>query len=103
MATPAPVTVKLEDPIVAFGQRVDALVISRKMNGGDLLATEGLGKVATTLKLIERLYRTPDGKEIGPDAVLTLSNQDIAALAEAMGPFAGIGLETGARPGSGSR
>lgn len=103
MAIPSPVTVKLEDPIVAFATTVDALVISRKMNGGDLLATEGLGKVATTLKLIERLYRTTDGKEIGPDAVLTLSNQDIARLAEAMAPFAGIGLGTGDAPGSGSR
>lgn len=103
MTSLAPVTVTLSDPITAFGQRVDALVISRKMNGGDLLATEGLGKVATTLKLIERLYRTTEGKEIGPDAVLTLSNQDIAALAEAMAPFAGIGLGTGDAPGSGSR
>lgn len=103
MPTPPPVTVKLADPITVFGQRIDALVIARKMNGGDLLATEGLGRIATTLKLIERLYRTPDGKEIGADAVLALSSQDIATLAEAMGPFAGIGPETGAGPFSGSR
>ena len=99
----APVTVKLEDPIVAFATPVDALVISRKMNGGDLLATEGLGKIATTLKLIERLYRTTDGKEIGPDAVLLLSNADIKALTGALAPFAGIGLGTGDAAGSGSR
>ena len=99
----APVTVNLEDPIVAFANTVDALVIARKMNGGDLLATDGLGKIATTLKLIERLYRTPDGKEIGPDAVLLLSNEDIKNLTVAMGPFAGIGLSTGGAAGSGSR
>ena len=103
MSALAPVTVKLEDPIVAFATTVDALVISRKMNGGDLLATEGLGKIATTLKLIERLYRTTDGKEIGPDAVLLLSNADIKALTGALAPFAGIGLGTGDAAGSGSR
>ena len=60
-------------------------------------------KIATTLKLIERLYRTTDGKEIGPDAVLLLSNADIKALTGALAPFAGIGLGTGDAAGSGSR
>ncbi len=80
-----PVTVQLTTPIKDFGKTLEALTISREVNGGDLLEIDGLGAHASTLTLISRLCG------ISFEAVKQMSIRDIKATEKAMAPFAGIG------------
>jgi len=91
MSAPVPVTVKLNTPIKNFKDTVTELVISREVNGGDLLEIDGALKYRATLILISRLFTTADGGKLSFDAVKNLGAQDIRALETALAPFMGIG------------
>ena len=95
-----PVIVNLSTPIKDFGREVTQVAIVREVNGGDLLAVDGMGKMASALKLIERLCVTPEHEDkhgnphkLSWEAVKALTGRDIAAISEAMAPFVGVDLE----------
>ena len=92
-----PVKVTLSRPVVdKFKARVTDLVISREIDVGDLIEIEGIeGKLARTLVLFQRLYRTVEGNEVPLDDLRHLSPRDFRALDQAMRPFADIGPLTG--------
>lgn len=87
-----PVRVRLSKPIRDFGKEITEVCIEREVNGGDLVAIDGMGKNAATLKLIERLCG------LSWEACLRLPLRDIQKIEEAMAPFAGTGPETGGLP-----
>lgn len=89
---PEPVTVELWNPIKAFGQEVRFLTCAEKLDGFGLRKTRGLSNEDKALKIIEVLYRTPEGKALSFDNVCSLKTEDIQRLGEACGPFTGTGL-----------
>jgi len=90
---PQPVTVRLNRPIRVFGHQVEELVCSQEVTGADLLACDGMHPVLQRsqlrLTMIARMYRTPDGREIGMDGAKKLVAGDIDKLEAALVPFAG--------------
>jgi len=93
-----PVTVTLDKPILDFGQQVSALVISREVEIDDLIEVEDVEKkTLRSLMLMQRLYRTPEGKELLLDSLRHLRPADFAKLDKAMGPFLVLGPATGER------
>lgn len=91
------VTVSLDKPILDFGQPITALVISREVEIDDLIEVEDVEKkTLRSLMLMQRLYRTPEGKELLLDSLRHLRPSDFSKLDQAMGPFLVLGPGTGA-------
>ncbi len=90
-----PTKVRLLRPVTDFRETIGELVISREVEGGDLLAVDGMLRYLKTLTLIHRLYRTPEGEELSWDAIKRLGARDIAALDAALLPFAESGPQDG--------
>ena len=93
----SPVTITLTKPVMDFGQPVNTLVISREMEVGDLIAMEEHEgkKTSRALILIQRLYRTPEGKEVLLESLRHMRPSDMRRLDKAMAPFADAGLPDG--------
>lgn len=89
---PEPVTVELWNPINVFGRRVTHLVCREKLDGFGLRKLRGLSDEDKAIKVIEILYRTTEGEEIGFVGACSLKTEDIQRLGEACAPFAGSGL-----------
>jgi hypothetical protein len=76
----SPVVVDLEFPIEAHGEEVRSLTF-RRPTFGDLLATEGLGEIETSGKLIELLAGIP------PSSVRALDAADFEKVGLAIAGF----------------
>ena len=81
------VTIRLTKPVKDFGKVIEEVTISREVVGSDMVACDGLGANAATLKLIERLCG------ISEAATMSLMVKDVKTIEAAMAPFAGYGPE----------
>lgn len=90
-----PVAVKLDHPIGpehCFGERVDTIVITRRVTAGDMKAQDEAGTaeeapIARTLILLQRICRTAAGKALPVEAYEDLDCDDLTRLVEAAYPF----------------
>lgn len=60
--------VKLQFPIQAYGKDVSELTFSRRVNLGDIRATDGMGDGARMVRLVSRLAGIPESSAEQIDA-----------------------------------